>query len=76
YTELHEQYLQLLEALLYEFLSEVGCTSEDLFSALKDAQDNNFCALFEEHRYHWFVQTLLAAMQYQDFYHLMLRSAK
>ncbi|CAM9818500.1 unnamed protein product, partial [Laminaria digitata] len=42
----------------------------------QDAKENNYTALFEEHEYHGFVQSLLAAMEYEAFYRLMLATAK
>eukprot|EP00903_Cladosiphon_okamuranus_P006794 g6622.t1 len=75
YTELHAQYLQLVETLLSGFLEEEGRTSEELFSDMKDAKENNYTALFEEHEYHGFVQSVLDAMEYKSFYELMLKAA-
>lgn len=43
---------------------------------VQDAKENNYTALFEEHEYHGFVQGLLAAMEYEAFYRLMLVTAK
>lgn len=45
------------------------------FVSEQDAKENNYTALFEEHEYHGFVQGLLAAMEYQAFYRLMLDAA-
>ncbi|CAM9175768.1 unnamed protein product [Hapterophycus canaliculatus] len=75
YSELHEHYLNLVEALLSGFLKEEGRAPEELFSDMKDAKYNNYTALFEEHEYHGFVQSVLAAMEYQSFYRLMLDAA-
>ncbi|CAN0080933.1 unnamed protein product, partial [Ectocarpus sp. 12 AP-2014] len=75
YSELHGQYLRLVENLLSGFLEEEGRPAEDLFSDMKDAKENNYTALFEEHEYHDFVQSVLAAIEYQSFYRLMLAAA-
>eukprot|EP00752_Nemacystus_decipiens_P004643 g4236.t2 len=75
YTELHKRYLELVETLLTEFLKEEGRTAEELFSDMKDAKQNNYTALFEEHQYHGFVQSVLDAMEYESFYRLMLTAA-
>lgn len=44
-------------------------------ASMQDAKENNYTALFEEHEYHGFVQSVLAAMEYQSFYRLMLTAA-
>lgn len=44
-------------------------------ASLQDAKENNYTALFEEHEYHGFVQSVLDAMEYQSFYQLMLTEA-
>ncbi|CAN0040633.1 unnamed protein product, partial [Choristocarpus tenellus] len=42
----------------------------------QDAKEDNYCALFEEGEYHWFVDSLLAATEYSHFYNTMLREAR
>lgn len=44
-------------------------------ASLQDAKENNYTPLFEEHAYHGFVQNVLAAMEYNSFYRLMLTAA-
>lgn len=55
--------------------STVDFTTLRSFVSVQDAKENNYTALFEEHEYHGFVQGLLAAMEYQAFYRLMLDAA-
>jgi hypothetical protein len=45
-------------------------------SDCKVALEDEYCALFEEHKHHWFVEALMASMEYQSFYDMMLRAAR
>ncbi|CAM9422192.1 unnamed protein product [Ascophyllum nodosum] len=75
HCELHSQYLDLVETLFSDFLVKEDRTAEELFSDLKDAHENNYTPLFEEHQYHEFAQAVLAATEYEEFYRIMLAKA-
>mmetsp|Transcript_7171 Transcript_7171/g.10767 ORF Transcript_7171/g.10767 Transcript_7171/m.10767 type:complete len:171 (-) Transcript_7171:234-746(-) len=76
YSDLHTQYLELVEGLLKDFIEDQHCTIEEFYASCKDALEDKYCAIFEEHEYHWFVDSLLASMEYSKFFDLMLKSAQ
>ena len=42
----------------------------------KDAIEDNYTALFEEHQHHWFVDALLSSMSYEHFFAMMTKAAR
>ena len=54
----------------------VGCSSADFFAQCKDALNDRYCALFEEHEHHWFVDALLACLDYSHFFSLMVAECR
>jgi hypothetical protein len=41
--------------------------------ACREAINDEYCALFEEHKHHGFVDALLASQEYEAFYGMMCR---
>ncbi|KAF4128028.1 The ARF-like 2 binding protein BART [Phytophthora infestans] len=76
YKELHDQYLKLFEEELSEFVESEGATIEEFFKECREIHDGQYTALFEEHSYAWFVDHLLACMDYKHFYGLMVNEAR
>ncbi|KAG6973819.1 hypothetical protein JG687_00000664 [Phytophthora cactorum] len=76
YKELHDQYLKLFEEELSEFVESEGATIEEFFKECREIHDGQYTALFEEHNYAWFVNHLLACMDYKHFYGLMVNEAR
>ena len=71
HTALHREYLSEFEAGLATFLEREGCSGAEFFAQCQDALDDKFVALFEEHEHHWFVDALLAGLDYERFFCLM-----
>lgn len=59
-----------------ELIEEEGGTIEAFYEECNEAAAGDFTALFEEHRHAWFVQHLLASMEYKHFYGLMVNEAR
>ncbi|KAJ0410429.1 hypothetical protein P43SY_002761 [Pythium insidiosum] len=76
YKELHDKYLELFEAELSDFVESEGSTVDEFFRECRDIAEGNHTALFEEHKYAWFVEHLLACMDYKHFYGLMVNEAR
>ena len=92
YQACHEQYLKIFEGeisgkhkdlhLYYvivnveDLVQEEGGTIEEFFEQCSEAAHGEYTALFEEHRYAWFVKHLLASMEYKHFYGLMVNEAR
>ncbi|DAZ93687.1 TPA: hypothetical protein N0F65_008195 [Lagenidium giganteum] len=76
YKQLHDRYLELFEEALSDFVESEGSTVEEFFRECRDILDGNYTALFEEHKYGWFVDRLLACLEYKQFYGLMVNEAR
>mmetsp|Transcript_50583 Transcript_50583/g.142298 ORF Transcript_50583/g.142298 Transcript_50583/m.142298 type:complete len:171 (+) Transcript_50583:69-581(+) len=76
YTDLHARYLRIFETELDQFLEGEGCSSAEFYAQCKDAIEDNYTALFEEHQHHWFVDALLASMSYEHFFEMMTKAAR
>ncbi|GLD95422.1 hypothetical protein PINS_up004066 [Pythium insidiosum] len=76
YKDLHDKYLELFEAELSDFVESEGSTVDEFFRECRDIAEGNYTALFEEHKYAWFVEHLLACMDYKHFYGLMVNEAR
>ncbi|GAB9472690.1 hypothetical protein Gpo141_00009863 [Globisporangium polare] len=76
YKELHDRYLQLFEEGLSEFIESEGATIDEFFRECRGVVDGHYTALFEEHEHAWFVDRLLASMDYKHFYSLMVNEAR
>jgi hypothetical protein len=59
-----------------EFVESEGATIEEFFKECREIHDGQYTALFEEHTYAWFVDHLLACMDYKHFYGLMVNEAR
>uniref|UniRef100_K3X8Y9 Cilia- and flagella-associated protein 36 n=1 Tax=Globisporangium ultimum (strain ATCC 200006 / CBS 805.95 / DAOM BR144) TaxID=431595 RepID=K3X8Y9_GLOUD len=77
YKELHDRYLRLFEEELSDFIESEGATIEEFFRECRDIMEGNYTALFsDEHQYKWFVEHLVASMDYNQFYALMVNEAR
>mmetsp|Transcript_8159 Transcript_8159/g.10805 ORF Transcript_8159/g.10805 Transcript_8159/m.10805 type:complete len:150 (+) Transcript_8159:29-478(+) len=76
YSQIHAEYLKIFERILEEYIDDQGCTIQDFWMACKDAIEDKYCALFEEHEHHWFVDSLLVSLEYQKFFELMIEKAR
>jgi hypothetical protein len=66
-TIIFNKYQGLVEGLLQLFVTERGSTIGEFFAECRDAMENKFCALFEEHEHHWFVEMLLDWLDFDHF---------
>ncbi|KDO20179.1 hypothetical protein SPRG_14527 [Saprolegnia parasitica CBS 223.65] len=72
YKELHDAYLKIFEDRLQGFLEDEGGTTAQFYAACKDILDEK-----DDHgEYAWFVNRLLASMEYKLFYGLMRNEAR
>lgn len=60
-------YQELLDDLLTRFASLKGIDSSAFLSSLRDAAENNFTPLFEEHAYKWLADLLLSWTDFESF---------
>lgn len=59
-----------------DFVESEGVTIEEFFRECRGVVEGHFTALFEEHQYAWFVDRLLASLDYKHFYTLMVNEAR
>lgn len=59
-----------------DFVESEGATIDEFFKECREIHDGQYTALFEEHTYAWFVDHLLACMDYKHFYGLMVNEAR
>ena len=76
FTDLHARYLAIFEGVLESFLLDIGCSKAAFFAQCKVALEDQYCALFEEHEHHWFVDALLACLDYDRFFGLMVDESR
>ncbi|OQS00852.1 hypothetical protein ACHHYP_02235 [Achlya hypogyna] len=74
FKEAHDTYLAHFEAALTDFLAAEGSTITEFYDACREISEEKYTALFEEHQYAWFLERLLAAMEYTAFYTWMAMS--
>lgn len=49
---------------------------DEFFRECRDISEGNYTALFDESEYAWFVEHLVACMDYKHFYGLMVNEAR
>ena len=76
HTELHREYLVRWEAAIEAFLSEKAFSLREFQTQLRDAVEDRYCALFEEHEHHGWVDSCFAAVSYEHFYRRMVAAAR
>jgi hypothetical protein len=76
YQGLHEEYLALFESQITKFVKREDYTAEDFFTECRASLDDYGCALFEEHEEKWFVEALLSATDYFDWFRMMIKAAE
>ena len=76
HTELHREYLVRWEAAIEAFLSEKAFSLQEFQAQLRDAVEDRYCALFEEHEHHGWVDSCFAAVSYEHFYRRMVAAAR
>ena len=69
-------YLKDFEESVTEFITSYGCTIEEFYEECDFAINDKFCALFEEHKHHSFVETMLMSTDYMHFVDSMLEYAR
>lgn len=63
-------------AISTDFIETEGATIDEFFRECRDIYESNYTALFDEHACHWFVEHLVACMDYKHFYGLMVNEAR
>lgn len=76
FTDVFNQFQDIIERKLSEFVRENGSTIGDFYSECRDAVDGKFTVLFEEHEHKWFVDLLMDWLDYNHFYESMLTAAR
>lgn len=59
-----------------DFIESEGSSVEEFFRECRDIYEGNYTALFEENEYAWFVEHLMACMDYKHFYGIMVNEAR
>jgi hypothetical protein len=67
YMTVFHGYQSLIEELLDEYAQESDLSAGEIFAACRDAADDKFTALFDEHEHKWFVELLMSWMNFDDF---------
>ncbi|RHY01660.1 hypothetical protein DYB28_008602 [Aphanomyces astaci] len=73
YKELHAEYLALFEGRIQGFLDKEDVSSKDFYAACEQAIESSSPSA---ETYKWFVDRLVASMDYKLFYGLMLNEAR
>eukprot|EP00520_Triparma_pacifica_P019363 CAMPEP_0118659190 /NCGR_PEP_ID=MMETSP0785-20121206/14976_1 /TAXON_ID=91992 /ORGANISM="Bolidomonas pacifica, Strain CCMP 1866" /LENGTH=141 /DNA_ID=CAMNT_0006552271 /DNA_START=197 /DNA_END=618 /DNA_ORIENTATION=- len=68
FSDMHADYLGIFEKQITKFVSREGYSAEDFFGECKAALDDFGCALFEEHEEKWFVEVLMSATDYNEWF--------
>lgn len=75
-TEIFHKYQELIEELLEDYVLSTGSTIIEFYSECQSSLNNEFTILFEEHEHKWFVEALLAWLDYDVFFKEMVLAAK
>lgn len=76
YKEIHDKYLQLFEGELSDFVESEGSTINEFYRECRVVVNAKVTGYFDEHKYAWFVEHLLASMEYELFFSLMINEAR
>ncbi|TYZ57821.1 hypothetical protein PybrP1_005541 [[Pythium] brassicae (nom. inval.)] len=76
YKEIHDKYLRLFEEELSDFVESEGSTIDEFFRECRAVVNAKVTGYFDEHKYVWFVEHLLASMEYELFFSLMINEAR
>jgi hypothetical protein len=76
HTALHAAYLVKWERCVEAFLRDRGYALLEFQEQLRDAVEDRFCALFEEHAHHGWVDSCFAAVSYEHFYRRMVAASR
>ena len=76
FTDIYNIYLKDFEESVTEFITSYGCTIEEFYEECDFAINDKFCALFEEHKHHSLVETILMSTDYMHFVDSMLDHAR
>ena len=68
---LFQEYLQLYERTIEQFLQETGCTVEQFYQEIRNVQENT-----ENPQDLHFIDCLLTSADYESFSRVMIREAK
>jgi len=74
--DLHKQYMDLFESQVVKYVERKDYTPLDFYKECNDVLNDFGCALFEEHEEKWFVEVLVAAGDYDNWFELMCRAAE
>lgn len=75
-TIIFQEYQQLIEELLEDFVISNGSTIVEFYAECRSSLNGDFTALFEEHEHKWFVDALLSWLDYDAFFAEMVKSAR
>lgn len=75
-NEIFQEYQLLIENLLEEYVKNSGSTITDFYYECQSSLNGDFTALFEEHEHKWFVDALLAWLDYNVFFNDMVETAR
>lgn len=76
YDECHKRFLRLFEEQLECFIEEEGFSMEDFEKDCEDVRNGKSLTLFEHENHSWFLEALLATLDYEKFHQTMVNAAK
>ena len=76
YQSMHEEYLSIFEKQITSFVRREDYTAVDFFDECRCALDGYGCSIFEEHGERWFVEALVAATDYVEWFRMMVKAAE
>ena len=73
---LHSQYLSIFESQITLFVErKTDYTIEEFFNECRMAMEGFMCAIFEEHEEKWFVDALMSAIDFKEWFKMMVGAA-
>lgn len=75
-TEVFHKYQELIEELLEDYVLSLNSTIIEFYQECQSSLNNEFTVLFEEHEHKWFVEALLAWLDYDIFFKDMISAVK
>lgn len=76
YDACHKRYLALFEEQIEGFIADEGCSLEEFQRDCEEVRNGKSLTLFEHEDHAWFLEALMASLNYTDFHQKMVNAAK
>ena len=77
FCSLHGEYLALFEKQIESYVrADTDYNIGEFFKECKNALDGYMCAIFEEHEEKWFVEAMVSATDYNEWFSMMVDAAE